>query len=447
MTAHHPSTPSSADEREERRRPTEPPAADTSERHGARTSERRATETTAGHAASTTDHYTVRPFRPEDEEAIRHIGGGNLAPMERGEWFEWVARENPYVEDVPMAIVEQADEVVAALPLLAVRIRAGDREALAFGCGEPVVALGHDEEELATRAITGAIDYYVAAALSERPPMDVDVVTSPDVDERAAAADVDEFPAMFFGVGTGESGVVAERVPWSKRAERAADYRVQRHGAFVANRIPGPPGRMIGAGISAITTRVRRWRDGRASASFDTGPYTVMRHRGVPDATLEACFERSTPPDAHVVYDQAFYDWWYSRPDVERVTSYVVYRGSEVAAGLVTHHERDAENGIETLHVDNVVPVTGDPERPTAIAAGMERLLAEQAGADVIRIGTPLVPNSVLSAYGFRSGDKFPTSMATGEPSVLGLRPLIDGQRTLGTRPVGETGPFLWPLA
>lgn len=389
--------------------------------------------------------YTVRPFHPDDESAVLDLGGGNLAPVERREWFEWIAHENPYVEHVPMAIVEEAGDVVAALPLWAFRIRAGESEGLAFGCGEPVVALGHDADDLAARAAAGAIDYYVAAALDERPPTGVDVVTGPAVDARAAAADIHEFPAMFFGHGSAETGAVDERVPWTKRSERADDYRIQRHGAFVATRIPGPPGRALGAGISAVTGRVRRARDRRAS--FETGPYTVMGHHGVPDATLAACFEASTPPDAHVVYDRAFYEWWYSRPGIEDVRTYVVYRGSEVAAGLVAHREAASDAGVDTVRIDNVVPVTGDPDRPDAVAAGMERLLAEHADADVIRTTTPLVPDAVSSAYGFRSGERFPTSLLASGAAVLGIRPLIDRQGTLGNRPLGETAPFLWPLA
>lgn len=416
-------------------RTTVPPTGDEGEQRGV---------TIGSGPAGESAPYTVRPFREDDEEEVLALGGGELAPMERREWFEWAVHENPYVDHVPVSIVEQAGNIVAALPLLAFRVRDRTGDGLAFGCGDPITAVGRDEDELIPRAITGAIDYYVAAALDERPPMDVDVVTSPEVDERAAATDIDEFPALFFAVGPEESGLVSEGVPWTRRAERAEDYRVQRHGAFVANRIPGPPGRWLGAGISAVTSRVRRARDRRAS--FDTAPYTVMRHHGVPDATLEACFEESLPPDAHVVYDQAFYDWWYSRPSIEGVTSYVVYRGSEVVAGLVTHRDTD-DDGIETLHIDNVVPVTGDPKRPRAIAAGMERLLAEHTDVDVIRTANPLFPNSVLSAYGFRNGAKFPTSLLAGDTKVLGLRPLIEGQRVLGNRPIGETGPFLWPLA
>lgn len=91
--------------------------------------------------------------------------------------------------------------------------------------------------------------------------------------------------------------------------------------------------------------------------------------------------------------------------------------------------------------------MTGDPDRPDAVAVGFERLLDEHGDADEIRTANPLFPDGVCDAYGLEAGDAFPTSLfVTADERRLGTRPVVTSERTVGDRPFGEADPFLRTL-
>lgn len=443
--------------------------------------------TPSGVAASTEGSQdVVRPYEPDDEDAVR-----DLAERHRTDgraWFEWY-RTNPYLDHVPIAIVEQPaganedtdgePEIVAALPFAAVRVRAGEDDAVATSPQELWTARTVDDEEVdpvRQRAIAGARDYYAAATVNDRPPADVDVVTAPAVDASATAT-FETTPAFFFthdasdeadadeapeddtndGEGNDEAGTDDATIDdeshgfWEPRSTRESFHRIQDHGALLGQRL-GPIGRILGTPIGAVARRVRTWRDGRVDV--DTDPYVVNRHREVPSATLAACYRSNRPASAHVAFDESFYRWWFARPDRGTLTTYVVHRHSDVAAGIVVERgggsadgAGGAAGGIDAATIEHVVPVTGDPDRPDAVAVGFERLLDEHGDADEIRTANPLFPDGVCDAYGLEAGDAFPTSLfVTADERRLGTRPVVASERTVGDRPFGEADPFLRTL-
>ena len=418
--------------------------------------------------------YRVRPFAAGDRDALSALTGW---PDDRDAWLDWWAA-NPFVAHDPMAVVERvgaaedheaaADdrELVGALPFFAIPVRAGDEQRVTLVPGPIAVAPGEDTEELRRRALDGAIDYYAAAAVGERPPTDVDVVTGADVDV-AAIPDPPSFvavPSTSIGddqakderedegwqtddearetaAGESDSDEVDEPTREPGVSEAVRWDRIQRHGALLARRLP--LGGAIGAPVSLLSRPIRRWRDGRAS--FDTDDFVVTCHDWVPDATMAAGYAASAPASTHVALTEPFLDWWYRRPGGPPTTSCVAYRGQEVAAALVA--ERETVDGVDAVTVRHVVPLSGDPARPAAVAAVLNHLLAEHRDADVVRITSPAVPRSVLDAYGFRRPDSLPTSLFVAAPTeTLELRPVVAGERTVGGRPVSEAATSVWSL-
>lgn len=393
----------------------------------------------------------VRPYEPPAGDVV----GGRHG--DRREWFEWY-RANPYVDHVPVAVVERPvggtatataedvdpdveTEIVAALPFAVVRVRAADEEALAMAPGELWTGRGHgeDAEELRRRALEGAVDYYATADFESTPAFFVtDAAPEPATEDEDDGNDEE---AMGSDEEDDEIGDEFDDF-WEPREREETFHRIQDHGALLGQRLPGPIGRALGAPIRVVARRIRRWRDGRVD--FDTDRYVTMRHEGVPAATMAACYRSRLPSGTHVVFDGEFYRWWAARPDSGDLTTVVVYEGSDVAAAMVV--ERTDSDGVDVARIDHVLPITGDPDRPDALAAGMERLLAEHGDADEIRIGTPLFPGSVRDAYGFGSADSFPTSLfVAASERRIGIR-TISGKGHLGDRPVGEAAPFLWSV-
>lgn len=416
-------------------------------------------------ASAEADDANVRPYEPPAGDVV---GGRH---DDRREWFEWY-RANPYVDHVPVAVVERPvggtaatpddgdepgaeatesvaesaeTEVVAALPFAAVRVRADDETALAMSPGELWTKRGHedDAEALRRRALEGAVDYYATADFASTPAFFfTGAVPEPAEDDGEDDTD-DEPDVIAEGIETdSDEDESTDDTFWEPREPEETYHRIHDHGALLGQRMPSILGRLLGTPISAVSRRVRRWRDGRVD--FDTGRYVVMDQDGVPAATLAACYRSRVPSGTHAVFDEEFYRWWAARPDVGDLTTVVVYAGGDVAAVIVV--ERDEIDGVDVARIAHVLPVTGDPDRPDAVAAGMERLLAEHRDADEIRIATPLFPDSVRDAYGFGRADSFPTSLfVAASERRIGIRP-IAGKGHLGDRPVGEAAPFLWSV-
>lgn len=314
--------------------------------------------------------YRVRPFEAEDREAVLALDNGHRE--DRRAFFDWLP-SNPFVEHVPIAVVERAGkerdgendervgenhepvrDIVGALPFLAVPVRGGGQERVALVPGSLLADHGTDEAALGRRALDGAIDFYAAAAVGSRPPTDVDIVTGTEVDADAAGsvADPPAFVAVpsDFAAADGDGAVAepddAEQVDETSKSsatEAVRWDRIQRHGALLGQQIP--LGGVLGAPISLAKRPIRNWRDSRAP--FDTEQFTVMSHDWVPDATLSSCYEcyeASMPASAHVALTEPFIDWWYRLPDGPPTTSCVAYRGNEVAAALVA--ERETVEGV-----------------------------------------------------------------------------------------------------
>lgn len=418
--------------------------------------------TTSAGATVSEDHaYSVRPYEPADESAVRGLSAPTATDQPVATWLEWYG-ESPAVDRLPMALVEADGTIVGGVPFLALHIRADDQVAIAMAPGPTLIDPGRDPDALRERAIAGAMEYSAAATLADRPPHGIDIVTSANVDLGPALA-VEDRPFVFFTFAAqppddspSESDRVEERlspiaaaadgIDWTHRAKSVRYDRIQHHGALLARRIPGPPGRALGAPFTGVGRRVRRVRDRRAD--FDTDPYTVAHHEGIPAATLGACYDANRPASTHTVADRAFYRWWAGRPDLGRIDTYVVHRGSRVAAALIAHREETRSDSLDVRCIDHVLPMTGGPTRPDAVAAGLQRLLREHTAADVVRTSNPLVPERVLAAYGFNRADRLPRSLLVSrEDRVVGIHPTVAGDRRLGSRPIGEVVPFLWALA
>ena len=413
--------------------------------------------------------YRVRPFAAGDRTGLSALTGW---PDDRDAWLDWW-EGNPFVAHDPMAVVEHVEadgdrELVGALPFFAIPVRAGDEQRVTLVPGPIAVAPGEETEELRRRALDGAIDYYAAAAVGERPPTDVDVVTGADVDVAAIpdppsfvavpststtndgaehdaansdASETDVLDGDDAAPGPSASDDADEPTREPGVSEAVRWDRIQRHGALLGRRLP--LGGVLGAPVSLLSRPIRRWRDGRAS--FDTDDFVVMCHGWVPDATMAAGYAASAPASTHVALTEPFLDWWYRRPGGPPTTSCVAYRGQEVAAGLVA--ERETVDGVDAVTVRHVVPLSGDPARPAAVAAVLDHLLAEHRDADVVRITSPAVPRSVLDAFGFRRPDSLPTSLFVTAPTeTLELRPIVDGERSVGGRPASEAAASFWSL-
>lgn len=380
-------------------------------------------ETVTGGPAGTRagSEYAIRRFRPGDERDFLDLFNEVWTAEKTTEWFDWRYRDNPYVDDVPMFVAEHEGRVVAARPFKAFRVRAGDADRLAFLCTDAVTDADHRRQGLFGTMTERALEEYADRPAGER-------------------------PAFFFNHSNRYSRPGNEKFGWEYLSPQVRYNRVQRAGSYVTDRIAGPAG--VGGG--AVANGLNRGYLGLRARlrSFDTDRFTVERRPTVPAAVMAECFASCLPDAVHVVYDEAFYRWRFAEPGNEPDACYVVRWDDRPVAGLVVHRDRDPRNDTAVVTISHVVPAAGGPNRTDAVAAAVEGVLRDYGDADLLRTSNPLIPGSVLRAFGFHPDDRFPMS-GLAEPSglTLGIRPLVDGEWDLNGRPIRGAEPSLWTLA
>jgi len=404
--------------------------------------ETRATET----YRAADEEYTLRWFEPGDEADFVALFNEIWSAERTTEWFDWRYRDNPSVDEVTMLVAEHEGRVVATCPFLAVRVRAGEVTRLAFLSTDVMTASDHRRRGLFERLTRMALDRYAARPAADR-------------------------PALLFNHANRYSQPGFERLGWEYSSPQVRYNRLQRAGSYLVDRVRGSDGagspngvtetavRLAGSAATAANRVALALADRRAS--FDTERFAVERRDDVPAATLASCYDACRPDAVHVVYDEPFYEWRFAEPDNAPAATYLVRAGgragtagdadvpdNRVVAGAVVHRERDERNDTSTVTISHVTPAAGGPERTAAIAAAVDRVLADFSDADLVRTANPLVPPAVRRAYGFLPDGRLPMSKLA-EPSglTLGRRPLLDGEWTLNGRPLRGADPYLWTLA
>jgi len=366
----------------------------------------------------TDDGYTIRAYEPGDERAFVDLYNEVWSAEKTTDWFDWRYRDNPYVEEVSLFVATHEDDVVATRPFVPFRVRAGEGTRLAFYCTDTMTDADHRRKGLFARATEHAL-----AAYADRSP--------------------EERPAFFFSHSNEFSLPGYEKMGWEFAAPQVRHHRLQRAGSYVADRVGGLPGRAGGAVATALTRGYHSLHDGRAA--FDTHPFAVERRGEVPAAEFAACYQACRPDPVHVVYDEPFYEWYFAEPGNAPDAAYLVRRAGRPVAGLVTHRTDDPRNDTTAVTVSHVTPAAGGPERVRAVAAAVERLLADYRSADVVRVDNPLVSREILRAYGFAPDDRLPMSKLADSTGLrLGVRPLVEGEWDLNDRPLRGGEPFLW---
>jgi len=376
------------------------------------------------------EEYTLRWFEPGDEDDFVAIFNEVWSAEKTTDWFDWRYRDTPYVDEVPMLVADHEGAVVATCPFVPFRVHAGEVTRLAFLSTDVMTLSDHRRRGLFEQMTRMAVDRYAARPASER-------------------------PALLFNHANRYSRPGFERLGWEYSEPQVRYNRLQRAGSYLVDRLGGSGGtrgareaavRLGGAVATAVTRGALALADRRAS--FDTARFAVERRSDVPAAVLAACYDACRPDAVNVVYDEPFYEWRFSEPGNAPEATYLVREGDRVVAGLIVHRGRDERNDTQTVTISHVTPAAGGPDRTAAVAAAVERVLADSRDADLVRTANPLVPPAVRRAYGFLPDDRLPMSKLTESSGlVLGRRPLVEGEWTLNDRLVRGADPYLWTLA
>lgn len=332
------------------------------------------------------EQITVRAYEAGDREQFLALNSV-VWDRDRGrEWLRWKYSENPYVDHTPIFVAETDGTIVGARPLMAFRIRDGERRHLALQPADTMVHPDHRRQGVFTRMNEHAIDRY----------KDADV-------------------AFFFNFPNERARPGYRKLGWRTVGERPTYYRVQNPAAFIDR----SPGRLFER-VTALAAR--GYNRARAVRSSPSGAYDVVRRPGVPVELLVSLYERRVPDRMHALRDERFYRWRFASPTWTR-TTYVAERGDSPAAAIVARTRTTADGKTVTQFAE-VVPMVGGSEWADALSHLFERIVRDHPRSDLFAVASTSVPRDLLTAYGFHSDDRRPLVWARSHHHAMAVRPL-----------------------
>ena len=357
--------------------------------------------------------YTFRRYEPGDVGDFLDLFELVWGERRSEEWFRWRYEANPYLDHVPMFVVEADDTVVGTRPYLAFRMSVGEGTALALLTADTMVHPDHRGRGLFTTMTEQSLDYYA-----------------------------DGEPSFVFNQPNAKSRPGYRNLEFRELDAMRTYFRVQRPSAFggsLDSDLPG--GDAIMRAADGLTTGYYRLRDGRA---WQTGDVTVRRRDDVATAELTSLHRGTVPHGITAHRDQRFYDWRYASPEWSRRT-YVASRGRERIAGVLAR-TRTTAKGVTVTQIADIVPLSGGTDWKRGIAACVERVLADAVDVALVSAPARVFPADLAASYGFFVNDELPLSPVASTDAALCVRSLRDGGRTWRVNGVALTEPSNWFL-
>jgi GNAT superfamily N-acetyltransferase len=341
--------------------------------------------------------YEIRSYEPADRDAVLDLYGTTFGPRSEA-WFEWRYVDNPFLPEVPIVVAEHDGDVVGARPSLPFPLRVGDDTALAVLQVDPMVHPDHRRQGLFTRMVSEVYDRY-----ADREP--TVSIGFPDEPVKDALERLGDELSLHAGVG----------VPFPEY------YRVQDPDAMARSATDDA----VPQALARLSTPVARGylavRDSLGSRETDIAVESVD---GVPAGRLADLALGGQPRAAHARRTEEFYRWRFANPRFEDRT-YLASRDGEPTAAMVLSRLTDPAIDTDGATVAEVVPLEGDADRDEAVAALLDRAVADAADADLLAATGSGVPAELLADRGFHADTAFPLS-GLSTTNYLIARPLTD---------------------
>lgn len=363
-----------------------------------------------GQQGQTANEYSVRRYRPDDRDGLLELDREVWNREHSPEWFEWKYGSNPYVDHVPVFVVEHDGEIVGARPFMGFRMRAGDETVVALQPSDTMVHPDHRRKGLFTRMTERSIEFYE-----------------------------DREPAFFFNFPNAQSRPGYLKLGWQHVGPRATYYRVQNPGTFLESRVRDPFDRLLGRAAVPV---VRGYNSIRQFFGPSGDGFTVRREHGVDATRLAELYEHDVPPQLHALRDQTFYRWRFASPTWNRITYTAGRNGAPQAAALV--RRRSTDDGVTIIQVADVAPMTGDDGWAAAIAAILEMVLEDHARADIVAVSDAGIPHDLLAQFGFFSDVRFPLSTTTRSSTTVARLTPDDDDWTVNGRDLTDRDNWLF---
>lgn len=351
-------------------------------------------------ASTGDDQYTIRQYESADLERLMALDRTVWDRRRSAEWFTWKYVDNPYLDHVPIFVVEHDGDVVGARPFLVFRLRAGPDTVLALQPSDTTVHPEHRRQGLFTRMTRHAIEYYRQRE-----------------------------PELFFNFPNDAALGGYRKLGWERVAPRQAYYRVEDPGTFLESQVDGRIGQLLGSVSTPVTQQYYRLRSSLAPGADGV---SVEQRPGVDPALVASLYEREPPAELHALRDREFYEWSLASPAWEYTTN-LARRDGEIVAALLSR-TRTTDGGVTVTQLAEVAPLTGGGRWVAAISALVSAVVGSADDEDLFSAVESAIPRDVLAAHGLYSGNAPPLKQLRRDPS------------TFVVRPVDPQGPGSWEL-
>ena len=357
--------------------------------------------------------YTFRRYESGDEAGFLDLFELVWGERRSEEWFRWRFEANPYLDHVPMFVVEADDTIVGTRPYLAFQMAVGEGTALGLLTADTMVHPDHRGRGLFTMMTEQSLDYYA-----------------------------DREPAFVFNQPNARSRPGFRNLGFQELDAMRTYFRVQRPSVFAERLDLDLPGAdALLRVIDELTTGYYRLRAGRA---WRTDDVTVRRRSDVATDELVDLHRGAVPAGITAHRDERFYDWRYASPEWSRRT-YVASRKGDPIAGVLAR-TRTTADGATVTQLADIAPLSGDVTWKRGLAACVEWVLADAADVAVVSAPARVFPADLAASYGFLINDRLPLAPVSSTDAALCVRSLQDGGRTWRVNDVALTDPSNWFL-
>ncbi|MFC6875366.1 GNAT family N-acetyltransferase [Halobellus marinus] len=357
--------------------------------------------------------YRIRPYERKDTAKVVDLLSTHQYAGIDEEWFRQTYVANPYVDHVPLFVVESDGDIVGVRPFTAFRVRAGEASELALLTRDTLIHPDHRRRGLFTAMTELALQHYETAE-----------------------------PAFLFSHSNHRSFPGYRKMGWSSLGHHETYCRVQTASALVDAKTRDTVTTLLSPVASVLSRTHLAVRD-RTSGS--PAEITVTRTETVPEKTLASLYRQRRPKKPRIVRDEAFYRWRFRSPEWQPSRTYIARRDGEPLAGIIALKN---DGKLSVTSIVDVVPRTGGENWTTAVACALDRLVADYSESDVLRAPEPVFPPRILRKRGFLSSSRLPLSVLADQSRqlTLGLRSFRDGVSIDGY-PVDQAARELWSVS
>ncbi|MFC5366439.1 GNAT family N-acetyltransferase [Salinirubrum litoreum] len=321
--------------------------------------------------------YTIRPYRPEDEDGFLALFEVVMGEEKGEDWFAWKYEHNPYLDHVPMIVALDGGTVVGSRPLFPLPVVSDGERSIALQPGDAMVHPAHRRRGVFTRMIEQMMETY-----SGDHPFYF------------------SFPNHLSLPGHLKHG--SEVV-----SERSSYYRIENPASMVGPQTDRTAVRLAATVGTPVASGYYRVRDFLARGGPDV---TVREESEPPVAALATLYRSAVPDEIHVARDEQFYRWRLGNPDWE-YTTYVADGDAGPEAAIVTGTSVDADPTV--TRITDVVPLENAPE--AALSGLIGRAVSEHPETDLFVAPPQGIPAAVLGSFGFHADTTPPLSFLTSQ--------------------------------